>query len=367
MTYYSIRWWLFLVLFVVCGYYLLRFFGKLWNTNMLSLVTGSIKTGCKGWLFVFMAVIFYFVFIFGLFVFLETPVQILQMKNHHAGGLLGYRDGWAARVFDPSRSEYIAYTHLTPPPAADKFTEAFKTVLLYKSRPHSKTYSEYYQDTAILSLPSQLITLLVTMIGLFVLYLIFYLMIKSGSGHRIEPITMKHLSSQAARFQDLTGMTVVKALVIALSVYVFVCCSGIVAVKMLINHYKGLYAAHQNALRTTLLKKVSTDQTIRGTVIRRHYEEKSYKDISRVPGRTGRWKSSRVPVFTAEFRDLMSVPVYLNVTIPPDHFKEGNDMLSAFFPDEREIVPNRTPELRFIVNPDYTISPKRDKNESGRE
>jgi hypothetical protein len=64
-----------------------------------------------------------------------------------------------------------------------------------------------------------------------------------------------------------------------------------------------------------------------------------------------------VPVYTVEFRDLIPIPVYLNVTPRPSpHAGEDEAMLSALFPDTEEKIPKEMPTLDFIVNPDYSVS-----------
>ena len=367
MSYYSFRWWFFLIFFVVCGYYVLRFFGKLWDVDMYSIIAERFRAGALGWLLLFTAALFYSVFIFGVFYFLETPVQIFHMKSHHAGGLLGYRDGWNAHVYDPSSNAYVAYEHLNPPLAADKFTEAFETVLLYKRGPSSK----YYQDTSLLSLSFFLQALVGAAVGLVVLYFILYIMVESGKGPKIKPLSLTALSHQVAQFHKITGMPLVKALLIALSVYLAVLGAGVVSVKMLISHYKELYSTPRQVLKSTLLKSVSPDDTIRGRVIKRHYVEKAYIDTRRGRvdvGPSGKWRHYKVPVFTVEFRNLIHIPVYLNVTTrPSENAREVEDLLNSFFPNQWDVTPEKTPKLDFTVNPDYSISLKGNKKRSDED
>jgi hypothetical protein len=118
-------------------------------------------------------------------------------------------------------------------------------------------------------------------------------------------------------------------------------------------------------LKSALLQSVSPMKTIKGTVIRRSYIEKSRSIPEGSRGnRFGRGSKTtyyHVPVFTVEFRNLIHIPVYLNVTTRPSKSAmEDEDILNRLFPeDEWEDVPNERPELDFKVNPDYSISLKR--------
>lgn len=365
MTYFKFRWLFFLIIFVLCGYYLLLFCSKLTGIDFFSLIAWGFRfsesTGGHPYRFFYIfGIIFYPLIAFAVLLFLETPVQIFQMKNHHAGGLLGYRDGSTVQVYDPSRNAYIAYEHLTPPPAASKFTKAFKVVLLYKYRPSS----EYYRDIKLLSLSFQLQVLLVAAIGLVMVSISLYGLVDGYIEVNGLPIILSP-DYLAIQFQENTGMPLVKALLIALFIYIFVLGAGIFSVGILRKQYRDLYSYHQQTLKSNLLNSISPMKTIKGTVIRRSHKEKSISIPAGSRGnRFGRGSKTAyyyVPVFTVEFRNLIQIPVYLNVTTRPlKSAREDEEILNRLFSDDKwEDVPNEMAEFDFIVNPDYSVSLKR--------
>ncbi len=358
MTYYSFRWPLFLILLVVCGYFLAHFIGKLAGINMLSAIAWGFRTNPsigKGFplrVLLLMVVLFYPFLFAAVFVFLETPAQILQLKGYHAGGLLGYRDGWKIHVYDPDRGAYIEYKNFTPPPAAKTFKKAFDVVLFYKYRPSS----DQYRDTSLLGPGFYLTSLLVAAVMLFIVYMGLYTLAVEYLKTNGPEISLSH-QLLASRFHEVTGLSPLKALVIVLSVYALGMVSGIASVRVLVNRYKGLYVSQQDQLKYALLQRASPGDTITGTVVRRHYEERQYKDTSRAVGRSGRWRSHRWPVFTVEFTGLIGIPVYLNLTTrPSERAEEDEGRLQKLFPDVLTVVPAEKPELGFVVNPDYSIS-----------
>ncbi|HUX96806.1 MAG TPA: hypothetical protein VMV47_13815 [Bacteroidales bacterium] len=371
MTYYTIRWPLLLILSVIGGYFLANFFSKLTNINILSAIAWGFKSKVsigKGFpvrLFPFMAFLFYPILFIGLTSYLETPLQIFQMKNHHVGGLIGYRDGMKAQVYDPSIGSYIEYEHLNPPFAANKFTEVFKVVLFYKYRPSSK----YYKDTSLFSLTSQVLTLIVIAVGLLMVYISLYGLAEAYIGENNLQIKLSH-HSIVQKFHEITGMPVLKVMVIALSIYVFLLIAGAISVKILRNYYTGLYISQQQELRTKVLNNILNTETLKGTVIRRHYEQKSkfhregFRDnTGHLVNRGGKTTYYELPVFTVEFKNLAPIPVYLNVTTrPSNNAREDDERMSGLFRDRWDIIPSEMPQLDFTVNPDYTISLKRNNN-----
>lgn len=354
MTYYTFRWPLFLILLVVCGYFLAHFFGTLAGINMFSAIAWGVRTNASIgkdfplWVLLLMVILFYPFLFAAVFVFLETPAQIFQLKGYHAGGLLGYRDGWKVHVYDPDRGAYVEYKNFTPPPAAKTFTKAFDVVLFYKYRPSS----DQYRDTSLLGPGFYLTSLLVAAVMLFIVYMGLYALAVEYP----KEISLSH-QLMASRFHEVTGLAPVKALVIVLSVYALGMVLGLASVRTLVNRYKGLYVSHRDQLRYALLQRVSPGDTVTGTVVRRHYEERQYKDASRAVGRSGTWRSHRWPVFTVELPGLIGIPVYLNLTTrPSERAAEDEARLQQLFPDPLTVVPAEKPELDFVVNPDYSIS-----------
>ena len=371
MNYFTFRWLIILLLFFAGGYYLILFFSKLTDINMFSAVSWGFKSGVstgKGfpvWLLPFLAMLFYPFLFTAVFLFLEIPVHIYQMKNNHAGGLMGYSDGYEIRVYDPSGNAYLAYEYLDSPPTASKFTDAFEVVQLYKFRPSSK----YYRATKLKSLSSHTTSLFVAMLGLFMIYISFYLLAEAYIVENGLQIQLSH-QSLAVKFHQVTGVTALKALLITLFIYVLVIGAGIISVKKLNNHFKSFYTSDQQALRSKLLNSVSPMDTITGRVVSRRYKtesrsrsEGSEDDTGHGVGRGGKALYYTEDAFTVEFRDLIHIPVYLDLTIlQSKSARKEEKMLNSLFPDEEsdeesdEDVPKKMVELDFIVNPDFSVS-----------
>jgi|GEM_PF-1250999 len=377
MLYFKFRWLFILILFVVGGYYLILFFGKLTDINIFSAIAWGFQSGVtvgKGfpvWLFLLLAFLLYPFLFTAVFLFLEIPMHVCQMKNNHTGGLMGYSDGYEIRVYDPSRNAYFAYEYLDPPPTASKFTDAFEVVLFYKFRPSSK----YYRGTKLRSLSSHIASLFVATLGLFMIYISFYLLAEAYIGENGLQIQLSH-QSLAVKFQQITGVTALNALLIALSVYVLVLGAGIISVKKINNLFRSFYASDQQALKSKLLNSVSPMDTITGRVISRRYKtegrshlEGSEDNTGHSVGRGNNAIYYTEDAFTVEFRDLIHIPVYLDLTIiQSKSARKEEKMPNSLFPDEEtneeenEDVPKKMVELDFIVNPDYSVSLKRDEN-----
>lgn len=359
MAYTNLRIILYLILLPVSGYYILKLFGKLAGINMFSAMAWAFRTkkpkGYESVRPLFYGAIFLYLLAFTLlFVFLDSiPRQIFYMNKYHAGGLLGYRDaGLQARVYDPSRRDYVAYTNITAPLPANKFTETFEVVLLYK--PPS---SDYYQDTEMLSLP---INIAVVFSIAFILFAVYGILYKLTEDYIDQNSVRKKLSHHfmADRFRKIVGLPPWKALMIFLSVLVLIIGISAISVKRLINHYSDLYGSHQKMLRSALLKKVSPRGTVTGYVIRRFKTQESESHSTEgADGRTRQeTKYYTVLHYTVEFRDLIHIPVYLDLAF----HRRGAEvaMLDKPFRDTMTVVPHYFKEYAFIVNPDYSISLK---------
>jgi hypothetical protein len=325
----------------------------------------QVGRGFPVWLLPFLAFIFYPLLFVPIFIFLETPVHFFRMKNHHVGGLLGYGDEYKAWVYDPSGKAYISYEHLTPPIAAGKFTESFSVVLFYKFRPSSK----YYKNAKLKSLSSQLTMLFVAILGLLMISISLYLLADAYITENGLQIELSH-QFLAEKFYQVTGVTLVKAMLITLSAYVCLLAICMIYFKVLNIRLKIHYSSDQRALRSKLLNSVSPEKTITGRVVSRQNETisifklKGYKEDKQL--RNGQGSNTlyyTIPVFTVEFRDIIPIPVYLSLTTRSSKSaRKDEKMLNSLFSDEWEDVPNKMPELDFIVNPDYSISLRKDVN-----
>lgn len=358
MNYFRLRWKLFPILLVVSAYFFVQFFGNVAGVDMFSAIRwgvgsgGEIGKGFPVLLLLLIPAVFYFLAFAAVFVFLETPAQIFQLKGHHAGGLLGYRDGWKVHVYDPDRGAYVEYQNFTPPPAARTFKKAFPVVLFYRYRPTS----DLYRDTSLLGPGFYAMSLLTSAVSLFMVYICLYLVaaeyLKAGD----PPVDLTH-QMLALRFQEVTGLAPLTALWIALALYALGMAAGMISVRVLVHQYKSRWVPQQDELRYALMQHVSPGQTIRGTVVRRHYESTQSKDTSRAVGREGRWRTERWPLFTVELTGLIRVPVYLNLTTrPSERALEDEGKLQQLFADPSTVLPKESPEFAFLVNPDYSIS-----------
>jgi hypothetical protein len=358
MNYFRFRWKLFPILLVVSAYFFVQFFGTVAGVDMFSVIRwglgsgGEVGKGFPVFLLLLIPAVFYLMAFMAVFVFLETPAQILQLKGYHAGGLLGYQDGWKVHVYDPDQGRYVEYRNFTPPPAAKTFKKAFPVVLFYRYRPSSNLH----RDTSLLGPGFYLASLLTAAVSLFMVYMTLYLLAAEYLEAGDPPIELTH-QLMASRFQEVTGLAPLQALWIVLAVYALGMAAGMISVRVLVHQYKSRYVSQRDELRYALMQRVSPGGTIRGTVVRRHYEEQQYRDTSSAVGRAGRWRTQRWPVFTVEFTGLIRVPVYLHLTTrPSERALEDEARLQRLFPDPRSVVPKESPEFEFVVNPDYSIS-----------
>ncbi len=339
-------------LMAVSAFFALKFFGKLVNVDMVSAFFQARA------LFIITSIICYIMsFLFFYVFFFLYPLRVFDMNNYHAGGLSGYMDehAWDARVYDPSKGIYVKYLNIHAQLPAEKFTETFEVVSFYKQPP-----SEYYEDTDSLGLANNIIASIFGPLFLTGVYFLLYAIAK-------EYIELNHLRIKlshdiiAARFSSITGLSPVTTLIIFLSVTALFFGWSVVSSKKVRHYYRDLYASHQQTLRSAILEKVSPGVSLTGSVIRRFHIQKSDSTTEEgIRGTRTETKYYSVPTYTVEFRGLIQIPVYLNLQYMEE---EEQKELERHFPDPRAIIPNYIKEYTFIVNPDYSISFKRDKIE----
>ncbi len=347
---------IYLILLPVSGYYLLKLFSKLTGINMFSAMAWAFSAPSSGRDSVrvlFYGVIFSYILAFTLlFVFLiSIPKEIHYMNKYHAGGLLGYNDaGLKSMVYDPSEGDYVDYKMVMTPLPAGKFTETFEVILFYKT-----PSSEYYQATGMMSLP---VNITVAFFILCILSAVYGMLYKLAEDYIDKNNVKKKLSYRIIvnRFKKITGLHPWKALTIFLSLLVLIIAISAISVKRLINHYTELYGSHQKTFRSALLKKVSPGDAVTGHVIRRFWTQESETETTE--GARGKvhqkTKYHTVLHYIVEFRDLIQIPVYLDLVY--DIMSDDIAMLDKPFPDATATVPKYFKEYPFIVNPDYSIS-----------
>jgi len=334
-------------LIVLSAFFTIKFFGKLAGIDIFSAM-GSAKGISAGFIvFYITAFMLFYMFFFLL------PSRVLDMKNYHAGGLSGYRDsGNKIMVYDPSQERYVGYVQYFAQLPADKFTETFKVVSLFKL-----PSDDYYQDTETLGLGNNLIASICGLIMLAVVYIILFLIARDSAEARVAPVELTHRII-ATRFNTIVGVAPLKALIILLSFMALFFGFNVISVKKIIGHYRGLYASPRQALMDELLKKVSPGKTLTGTVTLRFKERKSEHDSDYSEKRDrGVTTYYTVLHYTVEFKDLLRIPVYL--TLELNDGREEVKILDGQFANRKAVAPKNLKEYAFIVNKDYSISLKR--------
>jgi len=339
-------------LMAVSAYLLLMFFGRLVKVDMFSAIIESNSRT----LFLIILMISHIVSFLLLYVFFVLfPLRVFDMNKHHAGGLSGYMDqsAWDASVYDPVKGTYVKYPNIHAPSPAEKFTGIFEVVSFYKS-----PSDEYYQDTDSLGFVNNLIASILGFLFLVGIYFILYNTAKEYIASNVLHIKLSH-AVIASRFRSITGLSPVMALIILLSITVIFFGWSVISAKTVRQHYRGLYASHQQTLRNAVLKKATPGETLTGHVIRRFYISVSDTTTEeKLRGTRTKTRYYHVPVYTVEFRDLIHIPVYLSLRYMEN---EERDELNRHFPDPKAVMPKYMKDYSFTVNPDYSISLMKNK------
>ncbi len=339
-----------LILFPVVAWLILYFFGKLAGFSMFSASADAFGRTSERVLPIVGIVIYFCAYIL-FFVFFQNPVQIYEVNKNHVGGLHGYMDhGLQSAIYNPSENRYIKYPQLSPSLPASKFTDTFNIKVLYKA-----STSEYYNDTAPMSLAAILFEIILGSLMLCILYIILY---NIAACYYDEGKALSHRLI-ASRFHEVTGISPLKALIIVLVLITAISLAGIISVHSIKSHYAGLYTSQQEKLKNLLLHKISPGDTVTGTVIRRFQGYESQTVTTEGSGDRMRSKDSWYTMmhYTVEFRDLVHIPVYLDIAYA-DGSAEAKE-LDKLFTDRKAYIPEHTKELDFTVNKDYSISLKK--------
>lgn len=345
----SLRLLVMLILFPVFAWLILFFFGKLTGFSMFSASALAFQRTSEKALPIVGIVIYLCAYIL-FFVFFQIPVQIYEVNRNHIGGLHGYMDhSLQSVIYNPSENRYVKYPQLSPSLPASKFTDTFDVQVLYKA-----STSEYYNNTAPMSLGAMLFMIILGSLMLFILYIILY---NIAAGYYDEGKALSHRLI-ASRFHEVTGLSPLKALIIVLLVFAAISLTAVISVYRIERHYAGLYGPQQEKLKSLLLKKVTPGDTVSGTVIRRFQAQESQSVTTEGPGDKMRRKNSWYTMmhYTVEFSDLLSIPVYIDLA-----YADGSDEakeLDKLFKDRKSYIPEYVRDLDFTVNKDYSISLK---------
>lgn len=343
----SFRLLVMLILFPVFAWLILYFFGKLAGFSMFTASAEAFGRTSMRALPIVGIVIYLSAYIL-FFVFFQNPIQIYEVNRNHIGGLHGYMDhGLQSVLYNPSENRYVKYLQLSPSLPASKFTDTFNVKVLYKA-----STSEYYNDTAPMSLGAILMEIILGSLMLCILYIILFY-IAQGYYDEGKDLTHKLIAS---RFHEVTGLSPLKALIAVLVLLAAISLAGIISVHRIESHYAGLYTPQQEKLKNILLHKVSPGDTVAGTVIRRFQGHESQTVSKEGPGDRMRSKDSWYTMmhYTVEFRDLVHIPVYLDIAYA-DGSAEAKE-LDKLFADRKTYIPEHTKELNFTVKEDYSIS-----------
>ena len=345
-----------LSLLALTGFLLLKFFSKLVNLNMLSVMVETFQGRSSTVLLPYFAIGFYIIaFLFLYSCFYLFPRRISHIDENNAGGLLGYNKDENHMVYDPSRGEYVGYFWYDAPFPATKFNEAFEIVSFYKL-PSRK----YYQSTGPLHWSNSLALLIVGLLFLAGTYFMLYWITQEFVKGNNLPDKISH-SSIAHHFSRFLRITPLMALVVFLFLTILFLGWNFKSVKKIKNHYHDLYATDQQNLRKELLDKVSRGDTLKGLVIGGYQwadvqTDRIYEEGVRRPSKQTSYQTGFN--YFVEFRDLIRIPVYLTVKSP---VALGNVVeASNHSNDKDKILTDFLKEYTFIVNPDYSVSLKTD-------
>jgi len=345
-----------LSLLALTGYLLLKFFGKLVNLNMFSVMVETFRGRSSTVLLPYFAIGLYIIaFLFLYSFFYLYPRRISHIDENNAGGLLGYNKDGNHMVYDPSRGEYVGYFWYDAPFPATKFNEAFEIVSFFKL-PSGK----YYQSTGPLHWSNSLALLIAGLLFLAGTYFMLYWITQEFVKTNNLPDKISQ-SSIAGNFSSFVRITPLTALIIFLFITMLILGWNYISIKNVKNRYHDLYASDQQNLRKELLDKVSPGDTLKGLVIGGYQwtdiqTDRNYEEGIRRPSKQTSYESGFN--YFVEFRNLIGIPVYLTVKSP---VALGNVVEAGRYSiDKNNILPDFLNEYTFIVNPDYSVSLKTD-------
>lgn len=359
MTYFKLRILIIIILMAVSSYYLFKFFTRISGVSIPSAVAAAfrfdssvpvlLRVSALMGFFMFLCIIMVF------FLYIETPKKILELDKYRTGGFMGYHTGDLHTVlYDPGERAYKDYYYWGGPSVPEKFTETFETVLIFK--PPSR---EYYEGTSELGFGGNLTLLFILLFCIPALYIFLFIMAEFYVKYEGLPVKPDHRVI-AENFREITGMPFWKAAIILFSVLLVLSAITAIWATVLNRNYMKPFIPEQQALRSTIMEKVTPGSTLRGKVILRFKEsvDQSYTEETARGTRTQKSYYTMMN-YTVEFRDILRVPVYLYLRLYWD--TDESRLLEKPFTEKNSAEPEYAKEYSFIVNPDYSVSLKMEK------
>jgi hypothetical protein len=347
---------IFLIIFALTGFLVLKFFGKLVNLNMFTVMKFAFGEKTKSskslfllpWAACFCYTIAFLFLYISLYLF---PMRISSMDKNSAGGLSGYEKDGNYMVYDPYKGVYVSYFWYDAPPPSTKFTETFEVVSLFKLPGNT-----YYQSTQTLHSGNQTAAVITALVFLTGLYFILYILALKYAERNNSTRKISH-SGIARRFKQLLKIPPSYALIIFLLFIILFLAWNFMRVHTFKSRYRDLYTSHQQKLRSELLENVSPGDTLKGRVFNGYRWTTSetdavYDEGVRRPSYQSSYESGFV--YDVEFKNLIALPVYLRLETSR---ALGNvEEISKHSGGKDTILPDFLKEYMFIVQTDYSVS-----------
>lgn len=356
MTYFKLRILILLIVMPVSTYYLFKFFTNLSGVNISSAAALAFKfdSGVPVLLRVssFLGFFMFLCIMMALLLYVETPKKMSDLEKYHTGGLMGFNTEYMhTRLYDPAEGSYKEYYFWGSSTVPEKFTETFETVILF--RPPSQ---EYYEDTSQFGLGANITRLGIILFLIPITYIFLFIMATFYNEYNGINVKPDHRAI-AENFRELAGMPWWKAAVILFSVLLIITAIISILVESKKNGLRKRYIPQQQEMRSMLMERVKPGDTLRGRVILRFREsvDQSYTEEKASGTRTIK-TYSHVMHYTVEFREIMHIPVYLNIPLDPG--SEESILLEKPFTEKKGYSPEYAKEYSFMVKDDYSVSLK---------
>lgn len=358
MTYLKLRILIIIILMAVSSYYLFKFFTRISGVSIPSAAAAAFRFDSSVPVLLrvsaFMGFFMFLCITVVFFLYLETPKKMLELDKYRTGGFMGYYTGdMHTMLYDPGEGAYKDYYFWGGPSVPGKFTETFETVLIFK--PPSQ---EYYEGTSELGFAGKLTLLFILLFTIPALYIFLFIMAELYVKYKYLPVKPDHRVI-AENFREITGMPFWKAAIILFSVLLVISAITAIWTELINRSYMKQFIPQQQALKSTIMEKVTPGSTLRGKVILRFIESMDQSTTEETARGVRTQKSYyHVMNYTVEFRDILRVPVYLNLPLNPG--SEESALLEKPFTKKYGADPEYVKEYSFLVKDDYSVSLKMD-------
>lgn len=356
MTYFKLRILILLLVMPVSTYFLFKFFTRLTGVNISSAAALAFKFDSDVPVLLrvssFLGFFMFLCIIMALLLYVETPKKMSDLEKYHTGGLMGFNTEYMhTRLYDPAEGAYKEYYFWGSSTVPEKFTETFETVILFK--PPSQ---EYYEDTSQFGLGANVTRLVIILFLTPITYIFLFIMATFYNEYKGINVKPDHRAI-AENFRELAGMPWWKAAVIMFSVLLIITAISSIWVESKKNGLRKRYIPQQQEMRSMLMEKVKPGDTLRGRVILRFKEsvDQSYTEETAKGTRTKK-SYYHIMNYTVEFRDILRIPVYLNLPLYPGG--EESSLLEKSFTKKYSTEPEYVKEYSFKVKDDYSVSLK---------